>query len=41
MAAFLNDSSLLSLHGFDYDLDSYQDKGRHVIDEIDRKEFYQ
>ena len=40
MAAFLNDASLLSLHGFDYDLDAYQDKGRAVIDKLDEEEFY-
>ena len=40
MAAFLNDASLLSLHGFDYDLDAYQDKGRGVINKLDEEEFY-
>ncbi len=40
MSAFLNDESLISLHGFDYDLDAYQDKGRAVIDKLDELEFY-
>lgn len=40
MAAFLNDASLLSLHGFDYDLDSFEDQGRGVIDKHDEEDFY-
>lgn len=38
MAAFLNDPSLISLHGFDYDLDQSMDDG--AIDEVDKQEFY-
>lgn len=40
MSAFLNDESLMSLHGFDYDLDAFQDRGVAVIDKLDEEDFY-